>query len=46
MFNKDRTKSKKQINMSWIIGIGCNAVLAGLCAWAMIKNNSDINETK
>jgi len=27
--------------MSWIIGIGCNAVLAGLCAWAMIKNNSD-----
>jgi hypothetical protein len=30
--------------MSWIIGIGCNAILAGLCAWAMIKNNSDTNE--
>ena len=31
--------------MSWIIGIGCNAILAGLCAWAMIKNNnSDTNK--
>jgi len=32
--------------MSWIIGIGCNMILAGLCALAMIKNNSDINESK
>ena len=30
--------------MAWIIGIGCNMILAGLCGWLMIKNNSDNNE--